>query len=235
MNMTDALIQVENLVRTYIGAVPTYALRGVSFDVRKGEFVAIMGRSGSGKSTLLHQLSLLDTPTSGTCIIHGIDSRTLSEGAKTRFRLENLGYVFQEYALIAEFTALENVFLPAMVRGSDPNAYRARARDLLQTVGLGERFDHYPHELSGGEQQRVAIARSLINEPTVLFADEPCANLDTSSSKTVLELFDRLCREMGQTIIMVTHEPDDRKFVDRVLWLSDGVLEKIEMVDRRAE
>lgn len=230
--MTTPLIIVDNIVRTYEGTIPTYALRGVSFEVQKGEFVAIMGRSGSGKSTLLHQLSQLDTPTSGSCTIDGVDTAHLSDSAKTRFRLDHLGYVFQEYALIVEFTALENVYLPAMVRGTASSEYRARAQHLLETVGLGERLHHYPHELSGGEQQRVAIARSLINEPKVLFADEPCANLDTSSSKTVLELFSRLCRDMGQTVVMVTHEPDDRQYVDRILWLTDGLLEKIEDTDR---
>lgn len=222
----NAIIEVVGLERTYSGNVPTLALRGVSFSIGKGEFVAIMGRSGSGKSTLLHQLSLLDTPTGGSATIAGTNILALSDTEKTRFRLERLGYVFQEYALISEFTALENVYLPAMVLGTDAGSYRARAAELLQTVGLGERLDHYPHELSGGEQQRVAIARSLINAPDVLFADEPCANLDTASSQIVMELFDKLQREMGQTIVMVTHEPDDTRYVDRIIWLSDGVIEK---------
>jgi putative ABC transport system ATP-binding protein len=233
--LQNTILTVRDLERTYPGAVPTRALRGVTFDIAKGEFVAVMGRSGSGKSTLLHQLSLLDTPTAGSVHIDGVDVLALSETARTRYRLEHLGYIFQEYALILEFDALENVYLPAMALGERSGAeYKARAKELLEIVGLGERLGHYPNELSGGEQQRVAIARSLINEPKVLFADEPSANLDTVSAKVVLELFDTLKRELGQTIVMVTHEPEDRKYVDRVIWLSDGEIEKIEPSTKRA-
>ena len=222
------MIQAENISKTYPGKVPTRALKGVSFDIADGEFIAIMGRSGSGKSTLLHQLSLMDTPTEGKVRINGNDVTHLSDRKKTEFRLEHLGYVFQEYALIVEFNALENVYLPAMAFGTSAAKYRARAGELLTLVGLGERLDHYPHELSGGEQQRVAIARALINEPEIVFADEPTANLDTASARTVLELFAKLNKELKQTIVMVTHEADDKQYVDRVIWLADGVIEKIE-------
>lgn len=228
------MISVRNLSKVYEGRVATVALRDVSFDVDRGEFVAIMGRSGSGKSTLLHQLGLLDTPSSGQILIDEIDVLRLSEGQKTSFRLHNLGYVFQEYALVAELTALENVYLPAFARGLKGWEYSKRAAELLDVVGLGGRLRHYPHELSGGEQQRVAIARSLVNGPKVLFADEPTANLDTVSSEVVLELFQRLNREMGQTIMMVTHEADDRRFVNRVLWLRDGSLEDAPPVEQPA-
>lgn len=224
------MIQIENIQKIYAGKVSTVALKDVSFKVANGEFVAIMGRSGSGKSTLLHQLGLIDTPTSGKIIIDGIDVLALSDSEKTLFRLNNLGYVFQEYALISELTALENVYLPAFAAGGDHNGYKKRASELLGIVGLGSRLDHYPNELSGGEQQRVAIARSLVNKPKILFADEPCANLDTASSEVILELFKKLNREYGQTIVMVTHEPEDRKYVCRVVWLKDGLLEKIENI-----
>ncbi len=222
------MIKVENLKKTYPGKVPTFALKGVSLQVVNGEFVAIMGRSGAGKSTLLHQLGLIDKPTEGEIFIDKVNVLELSDAQKTGFRLQHLGYVFQEHALIAEMTALENVYLPALAFGDNHNHYKKRAAEMLKTVDLGHRLDHYPDELSGGEQQRVAVARALINKPKILFADEPVANLDTDSSKVVLELLQKLNKEMKQTIIMVTHEPEDKKYVNRVIWLKDGLLEKIE-------
>lgn len=216
------MIKVKNLIKTYPGDVPTQALKGVTLEIAEGEFVALMGRSGSGKSTLLHQLGLLDTPTSGDVLVNGVDVLKLSDTERTRFRLQHLGYVFQEYALIVEFTALENVYFPAMAFG-DTSA-KKRAEHLLDLVGLGDRMSHYPNEMSGGEQQRVAIARSLINNPKVLFADEPTANLDTVSSEVVFKLFQKLNKELKQTILLVTHEPEDKKYVDRVIWLKDGLI-----------
>ncbi len=226
------MVKVENLKKTYPGKVPTPALRGVSFEIKEGEFVAIMGRSGSGKSTLLHQLGLIDTPTEGRILIGDANVGGLNDSEKTKFRLEKLGYIFQEYALITELTARENVWVPALAYGKDPKHCWEHAAKLLDLVGLGERLDHYPNEISGGEQQRVAVARSLVNSPKVLFADEPTANLDSASAKTVLELFRKLNKELKQTIVMVTHEPDDRQYVDRIIWLSDGLIEKIEKVER---
>ncbi len=225
------MIKVENLKKTYPGKVPTLALRGVSFEIKEGEFVAIMGRSGSGKSTLLHQLGLIDAPTEGKIYINDFDVTKLSDSEKTKFRLEQLGYIFQEYALIIELTARENVWLPALAYGKEPDHCREHATKLLDLVGLGNRLDHYPNEISGGEQQRVAIARALINSPKVLFADEPTANLDSVSAKTILELFRKLNKELKQTIVMVTHEPDDRQYVNRIIWLSDGLIEKIEKIE----
>jgi putative ABC transport system ATP-binding protein len=199
-------------------------LKGVSFSIEKGEFVAIMGRSGCGKSTLLHQLGMLDNPTSGRIIIDGVDVIDFSDKDKTDFRLKKLGYVFQEYALLPELTALESVYLPLMMDGVPKDQYMKKAKEVLAAVGLEKRFNHLPKEMSGGEQQRVAIARALINKPAILFADEPCANLDSESSETVLKLFQKLNKDLKQTIIMVTHEPEDKKYVDRVIWMKDGVI-----------
>lgn len=222
------MIQVKDLKRTYVvGKVEVYALRGVSFGVEKGEFLAIMGPSGSGKSTLLHQLGLLDTPTSGEIMIAGIDVISLSEHERTIFRLNQLGYVFQEYAILPELTALENVYLPSMMMGKKRESYLKSSTDILETVGLGDRLHHLPRELSGGEQQRVAVARALVNKPKILFADEPCANLDTESSRQILELFKKLNEELGQTIVMVSHEEWHKKYVDRIIYLKDGLIEKI--------
>jgi putative ABC transport system ATP-binding protein len=229
------MIKVENLKKTYEGHVPVHALKGVSFEVLQGEFIAIMGPSGSGKSTLLHQLALLDTPTSGRISLDNIDVSTLPDRKKTDFRLRHLGYVFQEYALIPELDAIENTFLPLLLLGIKRREYLNISKEMLGTVGLSERLHHLIHQLSGGEQQRVAIARALVNKAKILFADEPCANLDTENKGIVLRLLRRVCDELGQTILMVTHEPEQREFTDRVLYFRDGRLEKEEIISKEAQ
>ncbi len=219
------MIEVIELKKTYgRGATATHALKGVSLGVQDGEFVAIMGRSGSGKSTLLHILGLLDAPSEGSFLVQGKDMLRLTETDKAKFRLQEFGYIFQEYSLLPGMTILENVCVPGIGLGRNGNV-KKRAVELLHLVGLEERLKHQPSEVSGGEQQRAAIARALINQPRILFADEPTASLDLTSSRIVLELFRRLNRDLGQTIVMVTHEPDDRKYVDRVIWLKDGEIE----------
>jgi putative ABC transport system ATP-binding protein len=221
----ESLIEIKDLSRIYtMGEVNVRALNNLTFDIKRGEFAAIMGKSGSGKSTLLHQLGLLDMPTSGEIIFNGNNILGLSESEKARFRLLKFGYVFQEYALLPELTALENVYLPAMALGRKKEEYMKAGTEVLEQVGLGTRLHHRPREMSGGEQQRVAIARALINKPDILFADEPTANLDSISSKQIIELFQKLNKETGLTILMVTHEPDDIKYVSMVVWLKDGEL-----------
>jgi len=219
------MIEVIDLHKTYgRGDSATRALKGVDLRVRPGEFVAIMGRSGSGKSTLLHILGLLDLPTSGEFLVRGQDMLGLNETERARFRLQEFGYVFQEYSLLPSMTILENVCVPAIGLGRGTNI-KKRAIELLKVVGLEHRMKHQPSEVSGGEQQRAAIARALINQPRILFADEPTASLDLTSAKAVLELFRKLNKELGQTIVMVTHEPDDLEYVDRVIWLKEGRVE----------
>jgi len=218
------MLEVQNLTKFYqMGKVTIKALSDISYTVQAGTMVCVTGRSGSGKSTMLRQLGLLDYPSRGKIFFNGTEVTGLSGNARARLRLNYLGYVFQEYALLQELTAIENVFLPGMMLGSRDN-YKKRAVELLELVGLGERRRHHPKELSGGEQQRVAIARALINNPRVLFADEPCANLDTVSSRLIMETLVRLNHEMKLTIVFVSHEPNDKKYATHNLTLSDGKL-----------
>jgi len=217
------MISVSNLTRIYrLGSVEVKALVDVSLSLEAGDITCVMGKSGSGKSTLLRQLGLIDRPTSGQIVFDGQDVTRLSDGARARMRLTYLGYIFQEFALLGELTAHENVYLPGMMRGGETHDYRKRAAELLGMVGLGERIRHKPKELSGGEQQRVAIARALINGPRVLFADEPCANLDTISSEVVMQTLLKLNKDLGITIVFVSHDPDDKKYANRFIYLKDG-------------
>ncbi len=223
------MITARNLKKIYtMGLVQVHALNGVSIDIGTGEFIGIMGSSGSGKSTLLHMLGLLDDPTEGEITIGEEDVLGFSDSRKTRFRLHNFGFIFQDYALVPELTALENVILPSIAQGVPlPDAY-ASGCDYLDRVELYDRRDHLPAELSGGEQQRVAIARALVNNPDILFADEPCANLDSTNSRTVLDLFRQINEELSQTVIMVSHEDWHKEYFDRVIRLRDGKIEREE-------
>lgn len=222
------MIVAEDLTKVYtMGRVEVRALGGVSLEVAKGEFVGIMGASGSGKSTLLHILGLLDRPTTGAVTIDGTDVLSLSDHRRTLFRLNRLGYVFQDYALIGELTALENVYLTSLVRGDPKEEYLKKSTEILERVGLGDRIHHRQSELSGGEQQRVAIARALVNSPSILLADEPCANLDSQTSKSILDLFARLSEDLDQTIVMVSHEDWHKEYFCRVVTLRDGLIESV--------
>jgi len=222
----DVIIETKDVTRIFrMGEVEVRALGGVSLKIKRGEFVAIMGSSGSGKSTFLNQLGLLDIPTSGAVIIDSVDTSKMSEKEKGNFRLHNLGYVFQDYALLPELSAIENVYLPLMMQGKRKEECQKTASLVLIAVGLEDRLNQFPSKMSGGQQQRVSIARALAHNPRVLFADEPCANLDSVASKQILELFKKFNKEEGQTIVMVTHEDWHMEYVDRIIRLKDGVLE----------
>jgi putative ABC transport system ATP-binding protein len=217
------LFKIDQLTKIYNpNTTKVKALDQVSFSVIDGDMLIIMGRSGSGKSTLLRIMGLLDYPTSGDIYLEDKKVTRLSEWKRANLRLERIGYVFQEYALLGELTALQNVYLPGMMLGSRGGNYKEKARGLLDMVGLGHRMNHFPKELSGGEQQRVAIARALINSPNCLLADEPCANLDTLSSRVVMETIVKLNRDMKVTVVFVSHDPDDSKYALNVITLSDG-------------
>ena len=198
-------------------------LKGIDFNAEKSEVVSIMGASGAGKSTLLQILGTLSTPDKGTLLIDGADVTTLSRKEISTFRNRKIGFVFQFHHLLPEFTSLENVMIPALINGASESDAKKRAAELLDTLGLAERATHKPSELSGGEQQRVAIARALMNKPAVLFADEPSGNLDSVTKAELHQLFFRLRDELGQTIVIVTHDPDLAKMCDRSLFMRDGV------------
>lgn len=216
------MIEVKNLVKTFKdGPIETRVLKGIDLTVANGEYIAIMGRSGAGKSTLLYQISLLDEPTSGEIHINGKETHSMTENEKVLFRLAEFGYVFQDYALLPELTALENVALPLYMQGASRAAADTKAAAALERVGLGTRLGNLPSQLSGGEQQRVSISRAIAHMPEVLFADEPTANLDKESSATVMEIFKEL-HKGGQTIIMVTHEDEFAQFAERIIKIDDG-------------
>lgn len=222
MENTSPIIRAQNISKTYhLGEVEVHALRDVSLDINEGDFVTITGRNGAGKSTLMHNLAVLDRPDSGRIIINGNDVTKMTKMQRLELRLRHLGYIFQEYALIAELSALENVIMPAMMLESVKSA-RKRAERLLKTMDLEHHSKHLPSQLSGGQQQKVAIARSLINNPMILFADEPTANLDSVAAREVLEIFVKLNREGHHTIVMVTHEDEETKYANRLVRLSDG-------------
>jgi len=218
------MIEITDLRKIYhMGNVEVKALDGVTLDIGKGEFLGIMGPSGSGKTTLLHMLGLLDLPTSGKIVIDDMDISSFTDYEKTMFRLYKLGYVFQDYALVPDLTVMENVSLPAMLRKDRTEEQTKKdSFSMLQKIGLCDRRDHLPRELSGGQQQRVSLARAMVNKPDILFADEPCANLDTENSRVVLDLFREINESMKQTIVMVSHEDWHKDYFHRIVRMRDG-------------
>jgi putative ABC transport system ATP-binding protein len=220
-----ALIQVENLTKIYgRGEMAVTALEKVSLSVEAGQFLAVMGPSGCGKSTLLYLMGGLDRPTEGRVIIKDQDLNKLSDDALTRLRRREIGFVFQFYNLIPVLTATENAALPVLLDGSRTSKAKAKAREWLEKVGLGDRLNNRPDQLSGGQQQRVAIARALVAEPELILADEPTGNLDTHASDEIADLLRQVANQWGRAVVMVTHDPNVAAHADRILFLKDGVI-----------
>jgi putative ABC transport system ATP-binding protein len=231
----QAIIRLENVHKTYdLGEIQVQALRGISLEVRPGEFVAVMGPSGSGKSTVMNILGCLDRPTKGRYFLDGVDVSQMSKSELARIRNRKLGFVFQQFNLLARTSALENVELPTIYAGIPPAERAKRAMESLARVGLSDRAGHYPSQLSGGQQQRVAIARALVNRPSILLADEPTGNLDSRTSVEIMEILQTLNEEQGLTIVMVTHEADIARFALRTLEFRDGKLRRDNVVRDRA-
>ncbi len=223
----DALIALEHVHKTYkMGDVEIHALRGVSLEIHPGEFIAIMGASGSGKSTSMNILGCLDRPTRGHYFLDGQDVSKLSKDELADIRNRKIGFVFQSFNLLSRTSALENVELPMLYLGVKPAERIARAKEALELVGLSQRMHNMPNQLSGGQQQRVAIARSLVNQPAIILADEPTGNLDSRTSIEVMDIFQRLNRERGITVALVTHEPDIAQYASRVIVFKDGRIKR---------
>jgi putative ABC transport system ATP-binding protein len=234
-----AVISVRDLIKTYVvGEVQVKALRGINLDVDRGEFLAVSGTSGSGKSTFMHIVGCLDKPTSGQYLLDGEDVSRMSKDALAAVRNRKIGFVFQGFNLLSRTSALDNVELPLLYGGASTMktaARHKRASEMLELVGLGNRTDHHPNQLSGGQQQRVAIARALINNPSILLADEPTGNLDSRTSIEVMGIFQRLNRERGITVVLITHEMDIAEYGTRTVTFRDGQVVADKPVARRRE
>jgi putative ABC transport system ATP-binding protein len=223
--MSEPIIKISNITKRYvIGTEVINALNGVSLEVQKNEYVALMGPSGSGKSTLMNMLGCLDSPTSGEYILNGTPVAKMTDNQLAEVRNKEIGFVFQTFNLLPRSTTLENVALPLVYAGSKKDARDVRAKEVLEQVGLGNRMSHRPNELSGGQRQRVAIARALVNKPAIILADEPTGNLDSKTSVEIMALLEDI-HQRGNTIILVTHEEDIARYAHRIVRLKDGVIE----------
>jgi len=228
--LADSVLEVRNVDKIFgQGETAVYALKNVSFSVKKGEFILIVGSSGSGKSTLLNMIGLLDRPTNGHVFIDGVDTSNLNDNQISSFRNSKLGFIFQFSNLLADLTVLENVILPRQIQGTDANAVD-EAKSLIKTVGLESQMNKYSNKVSGGQAQRVAICRSLINKPTIVLADEPTGNLDSVSAQTTVQLMKSLNRKLGHTFIIVTHDRPQFGDVDKIITIKDGRIDDDEMM-----
>ena len=220
-----AIISIQDLAKTYVmGAATVHALKSITLDIARNEYVALMGPSGSGKSTLMNLLGCLDTPTSGEYELNGINVSTMVDSDLAEVRNREIGFVFQTFNLLPRLSSLENVALPLVYSGMSKSKRLARAQEVLDMVGLGDRVEHKPNELSGGQRQRVAIARALVNNPAIILADEPTGNLDTKTSIEIMGIFEEIHKN-GNTVILVTHEPDIAEHAHRIIRLRDGLVE----------
>ncbi len=232
--MGPSLIEVKNLEKTYLSdGVPTPAVCDVSFEIKKGEFVAIMGPSGSGKSTLLHVLGFLDRPSGGEYLFENRNFESYSDEEVAKIRNKKLGFVFQAFNLLSRTSVLENVKLPLLYSDVKESLWNEKAKKAIEAVGLSHRLDHEPSELSGGEKQRVAIARALVNNPEVIFADEPTGNLDSKSGKNIMEILEDLNKKNGHTIILITHETFTAEHAERIIHILDGKIDSDRKVEKR--
>jgi len=231
----NAVISLDKIVKNYyIGTIVVEALRSVDIEIKKNEYVAIMGPSGSGKSTLMNLIGCLDTPTSGTYILNGTDVSKMEDNQLAEIRNREIGFIFQTFNLLPRYTALENVTLPLIYAGSPKSVRVERAKEVLDSVGLGDRMEHRPNELSGGQRQRVAVARALVNHPSIILADEPTGNLDSKTSLDIMKLFDQI-HSLGNTIVIVTHEDFIARYAHRIIHLLDGKVESVEVNGKREQ
>nr|WP_321453013.1 ABC transporter ATP-binding protein [uncultured Carboxylicivirga sp.] len=233
--MQNLVIEISDITKFYhVGTEVVKALQGVSISIERGEYVAIMGPSGSGKSTLMNMIGALDTPTGGQYILNGTDVSHLTDDSLAEIRNKEIGFVFQTFNLLPRYTALENAMLPLIYAGMPKHERLKRGEEVMEKVGLTNRMQHRPNEMSGGQRQRVAVARALVNKPSIILADEPTGNLDTKTSIDVMRLFDEI-HEEGNTIILVTHEEDIAQYAHRIIRLRDGLIESDEINERVTE